>query len=201
MLAFGKAKRLDAQLLIGKDIFLNFFSPELPAVSEYTSGETMGHSGDRLAAAFGVTRVLVYISFFYHLLFISCIEKTNLFLYLLWNFNIKFVRLKISSNLIISNFSEQDEFAFRSHSLAQKAQDDGLLNDIIPVFVPGKKPQIIKFDNGIRNTSMEKLASMKPAFVKPHGTVTAGFFILFHFCVYVPILIRFSQNWLVFELK
>lgn len=28
----------------------------MPSVAEFSSGETMGHSGDRLAAAFGVTR-------------------------------------------------------------------------------------------------------------------------------------------------
>ncbi|VEL27452.1 unnamed protein product [Protopolystoma xenopodis] len=30
--------------------------PELPAVAEFSSNETMGHSGDRLAAAFGISR-------------------------------------------------------------------------------------------------------------------------------------------------
>ncbi len=29
---------------------------QLPAISEFSTNETMGHSGDRLAAAFGVTR-------------------------------------------------------------------------------------------------------------------------------------------------
>lgn len=29
---------------------------QLPAVAEFSTGETMGHSGDRLAAAFGITR-------------------------------------------------------------------------------------------------------------------------------------------------
>ncbi len=28
----------------------------MPAVAEFSSGESMGHSGDRLAAAFGVSR-------------------------------------------------------------------------------------------------------------------------------------------------
>lgn len=50
----------------------------------------MGHSADRLAAAFGVSRL------------------------------------------------EQDEFALRSHTLAQKAQDQGLLQDVISFKVPGK---------------------------------------------------------------
>lgn len=50
----------------------------------------MGHSADRLAAAFGVSR------------------------------------------------AEQDEFAARSHTLAKKAQDSGLLQDVISFKVPGK---------------------------------------------------------------
>ena len=29
---------------------------QLPAVAEFSSGETMGHSGDRLSAAFGISR-------------------------------------------------------------------------------------------------------------------------------------------------
>ena len=44
------------KLKVGIDIFKNYFTPELPAVAEFTSGETMGKSGDRLAAAFGVSR-------------------------------------------------------------------------------------------------------------------------------------------------
>lgn len=68
----------------------------------------------------------------------------------------------------------QDEFALRSHTLAQKAQDDGILaKEIVPVeLAPNFKP--IEHDNGIRVASMEKLAKLKPAFVKPHGTLTAA---------------------------
>lgn len=54
----------------------------------------MGHSADRLAAAFGVSRV------------------------------------------------EQDEFALRSHTLAKKAQDAGLLQDVISFKVPGKRSHL-----------------------------------------------------------
>jgi hypothetical protein len=32
----------------------------------------------------------------------------------------------------------QDEFAFRSHRLAKKATDEGLLTDVVPYKVPGK---------------------------------------------------------------
>lgn len=85
---------------ISKFVFVLFFCDtvwmvlvvceQLPAVAEFSTAETMGHSADRLAAAFGVSRV------------------------------------------------EQDEFALRSHSLAKKAQDNGLLEDVISFKVPGK---------------------------------------------------------------
>lgn len=35
---------------------LTYTLSKLPAISEFSTNETMGHSGDRLAAAFGVTR-------------------------------------------------------------------------------------------------------------------------------------------------
>lgn len=63
----------------------------------------------------------------------------------------------------------QDEFALRSHTLAAKAYDDGVMSEVVPI------PDIdLQRDEGIRaDTSMEKLAKLKPAFVKD-GTVTAG---------------------------
>lgn len=85
----------------------------------------MGHSADRLADKFGVTRF------------------------------------------------EQDTFCRRSHLNAQSATANGKLKDVIPVKVPSK-PKYITEDNGIRPATMEKLAKLKPAFVKPHGTVTAA---------------------------
>ena len=85
----------------------------------------MGHSADRLAATFGVTR------------------------------------------------QEQDDFARRSHTLAQAAAEAGNLSDIIPVKTP-KGKDFITVDNGIRITPAEKMAKLKPAFIKPHGTVTAA---------------------------
>lgn len=38
------------------------FVPELPAIAEFSTNETMGHSGDRLAAAFKVSFILTQIS-------------------------------------------------------------------------------------------------------------------------------------------
>lgn len=75
---------------------------------------------------------------------------------------------------VFSFFREQDIFAIRSHSNAEKATKAGLLTDIAPIFVPGKKGKTVSTDNGIRVSTSEQMAKLKPAFVKPHGTVTAG---------------------------
>jgi acetyl-CoA acetyltransferase family protein len=69
---------------------------------------------------------------------------------------------------------EQDDIAHRSHVLADKATKDGTLaKEIVPVeLAPNFKP--ISIDNGIRVAERDKLAKLKPAFVKPHGTITAA---------------------------
>jgi len=125
LLKVPKAKSVGAKLGLLAEIRPNFFAPELPAIAEFSTNETMGHSADRLAAAFGVTR------------------------------------------------KEQDDFAKRSHTMASEARDKGYLDDIVPVKVP-KSKDFITADNGIRVASDEQLAKLKPAFIKPHGTVTAA---------------------------
>ena len=52
-------------------------------------------------------------------------------------------------------------------------RDKGYLTDLIPVKVP-KAKDFVTVDNGIRVSSQEQMAKLKPAFVKPHGTVTAA---------------------------
>uniref|UniRef100_A0A8W7PJ96 acetyl-CoA C-acyltransferase n=1 Tax=Anopheles coluzzii TaxID=1518534 RepID=A0A8W7PJ96_ANOCL len=56
MLRANKAKTLGQRLQLLSTIRPDFFAPELPAVAEFSSGETMGHSADRLAAAFNASR-------------------------------------------------------------------------------------------------------------------------------------------------
>jgi acetyl-CoA acetyltransferase family protein len=65
----------------------------------------------------------------------------------------------------------QDAFALRSHQRAQAAWESGFYREwVIPV--PGTE---LERDENIRpDTSLEKLAKLKPAFVKDGGTVTAG---------------------------
>jgi len=127
MMSLSKAKTLPAKLGVVSSVVGSVMttSPELPAVAEFSTGETMGHSGDRLAAAFGISR------------------------------------------------QAQDEFALRSHQLAKQAFDKGLLTDLVPYKVPGVADVVVA-DNGVRPSSMEALGRLKPAFIKPHGTVTAA---------------------------
>ncbi len=71
--------------------------------------------------------------------------------------------------------AEQDEYALRSHRLAHQAIQSGQLsNEVVPACpAPGFEP--VETDNGVRaDSNAEKLASLRPAFVKPRGTVTAG---------------------------
>jgi len=100
--------------------------PELPAIAEFSTNETMGHSADRLASKFNVTR------------------------------------------------EEQDQFALRSHINGARALQNELKDELLAVGAPPKFDAITT-DNGCRaESSIEKLRTLKPAFVKPHGTVTAA---------------------------
>jgi acetyl-CoA acyltransferase len=125
MLKANKAKTPVQMLSLLSQIRPAFLTPELPAIAEFSTNETMGHSADRLAATFNVSR------------------------------------------------QEQDEFAVASHAKAKAAHDAGHLSDIIPVHVSGTNG-MIDADNGIRLSTLEKVSSLKPAFVKPYGTVTAA---------------------------
>ena len=100
MLSLNKAKTTGARLgLVSQMLSAKALMPELPAVAEFSTNETMGHSADRLCSAFGVTR------------------------------------------------EEQDEFAMRSHSLAKKASDAGLLSDVFAYKVPGRAKVLNYLDN------------------------------------------------------
>uniref|UniRef100_A0A8R1EN08 Thiolase_N domain-containing protein n=1 Tax=Caenorhabditis japonica TaxID=281687 RepID=A0A8R1EN08_CAEJA len=56
LLGFAKAKDVPSKLKVGSEFVKNALFPELPVVTEFSSGETMGHSGDRLAASFNISR-------------------------------------------------------------------------------------------------------------------------------------------------
>lgn len=71
---------------------------------------------------------------------------------------------------------EQDQFALASHQKAVQAQAEGKFSsEILPITYETKKGSVtVEKDEGPRSdTSLEKLAKLKPAFRK-EGTVTAG---------------------------
>ena len=68
---------------------------------------------------------------------------------------------------------DQDAFALRSHQKALAATDNGIFKrEIVPVPLPDGR--VMEIDEGPRrDTSLERLASLEPAFIKG-GSVTAG---------------------------
>jgi acetyl-CoA C-acetyltransferase len=64
---------------------------------------------------------------------------------------------------------EQDALALRSHQTAAKAWADGFYTDLVMQFRGQDKDLLVRGD-----TTMEKLAKLKPAFDKVNGTLTAG---------------------------
>jgi acetyl-CoA C-acetyltransferase len=91
------------------------------------------------------------------------------------------VHMGITGEIVAEKFGatreEQDQYALSSHQKAVHAIDKGYFRDeIVPVSVPQKKgdPVIFAVDEGPRrDTTLEKLAKLRPAF-KKDGTVTAG---------------------------
>jgi acetyl-CoA acyltransferase len=73
---------------------------------------------------------------------------------------------------------EQDEFALRSHRLAAEATDSSAFaHEVIPTWgrdEEGRKNLLAQDQCIRRDTSLESLAALKPAFMPEGGTVTAG---------------------------
>ena len=127
LMAASKARGVGDYFKLLRGLRPSDLLPEAIAISERSTGETMGQNGERLAKRLGITR------------------------------------------------EQQDEFALRSHHRAAKATADGLLaRQTVPVY-PAPKFKVVQTDNGVRgDSSMEKLAKLKPAFDKRLGTITAG---------------------------
>lgn len=93
----------------------------------------------------------------------------------------KLVHQGISADLVAQKWEisreQLDEFSLESHQRAARARDEGRFNSqIVPITVKNEDgtSAIFDQDEGIRaDTSLEKLASLKPAF-KPDGLITAG---------------------------
>jgi acetyl-CoA acyltransferase len=104
-----------------KGLKMSDLAPEAPAIANYTTGEVMGVSSDRLSAKFGVSR------------------------------------------------EEMDRLAVLSHQTAAKAHAEGFYKGEVLEFKGSSE------ENGIKgDSSYEKVSKLKPAFIKPHGTHTAG---------------------------
>lgn len=73
---------------------------------------------------------------------------------------------------------DQDLFAYRSQQKAAHSQQSGRLSEeIMPVELPTKKgaPLLFAYDEFVKpNTTLAVLATLKPAFKKEGGSVTAG---------------------------
>src|SRR6058998_1126021 len=87
----------------------------------------------------------------------------------------------IAADLVADKYrvtrEQMDEFSYWSHRRAVRAIDEGkFTNEIVPVAVldeAGNKRLFDMDEHPRRNTSMEKLAALPPAF-KPDGRITAG---------------------------
>jgi acetyl-CoA acetyltransferase family protein len=82
----------------------------------------------------------------------------------------------VARDLHISR-EEQDEFALRSHQLAERAIANGVFKEeIIPLFNNDEKnSKIIEEDEGVRKgQKIEDLQKLKPYFEKVAGSVTVG---------------------------
>lgn len=103
------------------------FKPDVPDITEFTTGLSMGQDADLLAARLGISR------------------------------------------------AEQDEYAVRSHHMAAKAAQEGFLAKEISAIETQPKFKTIREDNTYRaDSSIEKLAKLRPAFDKRNGTLTAA---------------------------
>jgi acetyl-CoA C-acetyltransferase len=66
-----------------------------------------------------------------------------------------------------------DNFAVSSHQRLDRANKEGRLDEVEPIF--DSKGKLYDFDNGLRaDSSVEKLVRLKPVFDRPVGSVTAG---------------------------
>lgn len=81
---------------------------------------------------------------------------------------------RLAKRLGISR-AAQDEYALVSHHRAAAATADGrLARQIVPVYPPPRH-RAVTADNGVRgDSSLDKLATLKPAFDRRFGTITAG---------------------------
>src|SRR5690554_4183801 len=64
---------------------------------------------------------------------------------------------------------DQDQFAWESHQKLAKAYEEGFLTDLMTPLAGLEKDNVLR-----PGTTLEKLATLKPAFDRDNGTMTAG---------------------------
>jgi acetyl-CoA C-acetyltransferase len=72
---------------------------------------------------------------------------------------------------------EQDAYALESYRRSREATEKGLFaEEIVPVPIPGKKgdPVVVDRDEEPFKADLAKISTLRPAFQKENGTVTAG---------------------------
>lgn len=127
LLDLSKARTLSQRWQVLKRLRPKDLLPVPPAVAEYSTGLTMGQTGEQMAKTHSISR------------------------------------------------AAQDQLAAHSHQRAAKAWDDGWLDEqVMTAYVPPYKSPLSR-DNNIRHdVSLDKLAQLRPAFDRKHGSVTAG---------------------------
>ncbi len=69
--------------------------------------------------------------------------------------------------------AEMDQFALESHQKLHQAQENDELDEVVPIY--DAHGNVYELDDGVRpDSSLEKLARLRPAFDKPYGLVTPG---------------------------
>ncbi len=80
---------------------------------------------------------------------------------------------EVLAHLFDISREEADRYAAESHHRLARAQENGWLDEIEPIF--DREGNVYDHDDGARpDTSLEKLAELEPAFEKPYGKVTPG---------------------------
>jgi acetyl-CoA C-acetyltransferase len=66
-----------------------------------------------------------------------------------------------------------DRFALESHQKLDRGRQQGALSEVVPIF--DARGNCYDADDGVRpDTTLEKLAKLRPAFDRPYGLVTPG---------------------------
>lgn len=76
------------------------------------------------------------------------------------------------------NFSrdDQDAYAIESYRRAQAALAEGVFDEVIPVEIPQRRgdPLVVSEDEEPGSVNIDKIRSLKPAFDRTNGTITAA---------------------------